>query len=551
MGNDQGDVPLSNALRLFSGNASRMGFVLFAFLLLVLPVAATDDLPERCGAGVRSSHDRIHGLKHGTIQAARPLLARFTDSPSKRFRVHFDTTGPDAVDMVDSSANGIPDYIDACIGSLEHAWAVEIDTLGYRQPPEDGTDGGSAALDVYVRNLAPSGFYGMASPDRLISQSPTDRWTSYLEIDNNYSATDSTSNGRPSYTTTGLDALRITCAHEFHHAIQNGSYAFLNLHRMFYELTSTWMEMRCWPQVRDWAFYASAVLNRPSNWPLSRSSGQNGYVWGWFGNVLAALPGNVMRTTWEKIGDRQTPFAALVASCAESGTSLDDAFCIAADALYRTGSRGAGNTILPGAELLPELAVNSTFDVVGSSSTFTGNIAPFEILAFRFNLTSSSGERAAADALLTLNDARIIASDSLRDRFQSYTISITPSPSMLDVPISTTGWGARLQPDAHCLIVAGITLLESGTIFPQPLELAASADLYVPIPGASVGDAVRLSLLDLSMRPVQTTVSSSVSIYQRRLVATLPVNRDVAPGPYLLFVDDGTHPAAMHKIYIR
>ena len=551
MGNDQGDVPLSNALRLFSGSASRMGVVLFAFLFFAHPVAADDDLPERCGAGVQSRQDRIHGLMDGTIQAVRPILATFVDSPSKRFRIHFDTTGAGAVDATDSSANGIPDYIDECIAALEHAWAVEIDTLGYRPPPEDGVDGGSPSLDVYVRNLAPSGFYGMATPDRLISQSPTDRWTSYLEIDNNYSATDSTSNGRPSYTTTGLDALRITCAHEFHHAVQNGSYALLNQQRMFYELTSTWMEMRCWPKVRDWAFYASAVLNRPSNWPLSRTSSQNGYVWGWFGNVLAELPGNVMRTAWEKIGNRQTPFAALVDACAESGTTLDDAFCVAADALYRTGSRGAGNTILPGAELLPELAVNSTFDVVGSSSTFTGNIAPFEILAFRFNLTSSSGERAAADALLTLNDAQIFASDSLRDRFQSYAISITPSPSVSDVPISTTGWGARLQPDAHCLIVEGITLLESGSVFPQPLELAASLDLYVPIPGASVGEGVRLSILDLAMRPVQANIISPVSIYQRRLVATVPVNRDIAPGTYLLFVDDGVNTPAMHKIYIR
>jgi hypothetical protein len=53
------------------------------------------------------------------------------------------------------------------------------------------------------------------------------------------------------------------------------------------------------------------------------------------------------------------------------------------------------------------------------------------------------------------------------------------------------------------------------------------------------------------MRPVQANIISPVSIYQRRLVATVPVNRDIAPGTYLLFVDDGVSTPAMHKIYIR
>ncbi len=528
-----------------------MGLILFAFLFFVSPLPAQEDVPERCGTGERFGADYIKRIKSGQLLATRPTLPYFVEVMKGAIRIHYDTTGPHAVDTRDTDRNGLPDYIDECSAAFEHAWRVEIDTLGYLPPPSDGTDGGSSSLDVYVRNLGPTGYYGITSPDRMLRQSPTELWTTFLEIDNDYSATDSTSNGRPSYTTTGLDALRITCAHEFHHSIQNGSYAYLNQQRMFYELTSTWMELRCWPNVRDWAYYASALLNRPSNWPLSRSSGQNGYVWGWFGNVLAQLPGNVMRTAWENIGNRQSPFSALVNACSSSGTSIDEAFCIAANALFRTGSRGSNNAILPGAEQLPELSINSTFDVVGSSSTFTGNILPFEILAFRFNLTASSGVRSAANALLTLNDGRILATDSLRDRFQSYSISITPNPTGMDTPISTTGWGARLQPDVHCLLVEGITLIENGSVFPQPLNLAESDELFVPTPGASVGELMRITILDLDMRPIQPTYTSSVTIYQRRLVAPVTIDRQTAPGPYFLYIDDRMNPPVMHKIFLR
>lgn len=528
-----------------------MGSVLFAFLFFVQHLAAQESLPDRCGTGERFGTDHIKRLKSGQLLATRPTLPYSVDAMKGAFRIHYDTTGPNAVDPSDADRNGLPDYIDQVAAAFEHAWRVEIDTLGYIAPPTDGTDGGSPALDVYVRNLGPTGYYGITSPDRMIRQSPTELWTTFLEIDNDYSASDSTSNGRPSYTTTGLDALRITCAHEFHHAVQNGSYASRAEQRMLYELTSTWMEMRCWPDVRDWVYYASALLNRPATWPMSRSSAQTGYVWGWFGNVLSTLPGNVLRSTWDIIGKGTLPFAALVDACAKSGTPINDAFCIAVEAMYRTGSRGGSNTIMPGATELPEIAVSTPIDVVGTGSTLTGSMAPFEVRAFRFNLTNPSGVRASADAIVSLVDGKILAVDSLRDRYLSYELSLSSAPSSSDVPISSTGWGIRTRPDAHCLLVEGIALLENGIIFPQPLDLSSTQTLYVPVSGAQIGDSVGISILDLSMRPVQQVQQATISIVERRIVASVMIDADIPPGPYLLFVDDRRNQPTMHKIYIR
>lgn len=537
-------------MQLFSGSASRMGIVLFAFLLFALPVAAHDDLPDRCGAGVPGVRDRTKDLKHGTIQATRPVLALFVDSPSGRFRVHYDTAGSNAVDLTDASANGIPDYIEECLAALEHAWAVQIDTLGYEEPPRDSVDGGSGALDVYVRDLGPQGFYGIASPDRLLRQSPTELWTSFLEVDNNYSPSDSTTNGRPSYTTVGLDALRITCAHEFHHAVQNGSYGYISQHRMLYEMTSTWMEMRCWSDVRDWAFYTKALLERPSSWPLSRASGSNGYVWGWFGNVLASLPGNVLRTTWELIGQGRMPFPALVEACRSGGSSFEEAMCRATEALYRTGTRAQFNAYMPSASLLPELAVGSTLTASGSSATFTGSMSTGEVRTFRFNLVAPSSEKANADVVLAISDGRLLANDTLRDRPSPYGITLNATPGSQDVPLASTGWGARITPDIHCFVVEGSALVETGGPFPQPLDLASASRLWVPVSGTFIGQEVKITVLNLDMRPV-FDAPVKVEKFERRIVAPVDLDADLAPGTYLLYLDAKSGSPILHKIFVR
>lgn len=549
MGNDKGDVPLSFAARFFSVIASRMGSLLFAFLLFALPVAAHDDLPDRCGSGMRSRPEWIRGRSDGAIQSARPVLATFVDAPSGRFRIHYDTSGTNAVETDDADGNGIPDYVDECIQALEHSWAVQIDTLGYTPPPTDAMDGGSGALDIYVVDLGPSGFYGRATPDRELRRNPTSIWTSYLEIDNNFSPTDS-AGVRPSYTTTGLDALRITCAHEFHHAVQNGSYALVQGHQMLYELTSTWMEMRCYPDVRDWAVWSADMLRNPGAWPLSRADGKNGYRWGWFGNVLASFKNDGLRLTWQLIGQGRSPFAALVDACSQSGSSFEEAMCQATEALYRTGTRGASNTIMPMATLLPEITVQSTLTASGSSTTFTGSLVVGELRTLRLNLISPTSEKANADVVMTISDARLLASDTLRSVRSPYSITLNSDPSPQDVPLASTGWGVRVAPDIHCFVVEGSALLETRGPFPQPFDHATSQTLWVPVTGTFIGQGVRITMLDLDMRPVfNETVR--VTNHEHRIVAPVTVNPSLAPGTYMLYVDEETDSPTLHKIFIR
>ncbi|MEY3386195.1 MAG: hypothetical protein RIR53_1006 [Bacteroidota bacterium] len=551
MGNDQGNVPLSTVARHAGQNMSRTGIVLFAFFFFV-QLSAQHSFPDKCGFTQRSLPDRLTGLKSGSVQGGRPQCQTFADAADGRFRVHFDTSGVHSVDLTDDSGNGLPDYIDECLAALEHAWRVEIDTLGYLPPPTDGEDGGSAAIDVYVSNLGPSGFYGIASADRLLRLTPTEQWTSFLQIDNDFSTSDSIS-GRPAYTTTGLDAMRITCAHEFHHTVQTGSYALIPQHRMLYELTSAWMEQRCWPNVRDWAFAAKVLLERSHDWPLSNSSGRNGYVWGWFGNVLAPLPGNVLRSMWERIGQGRPPYAALVEACRASGTDIDDVFCTAVEALCRTGSRGASNPYIPGANLLPELKPFQKREIPVDGLEVSGSVAPFAVILTELSLTAPSGARATAEVVLASNSGSVLADDTLRERPQPYRFRLTSEPTAGDVPISSTGWGVRLHPASsdYCLAVDGIALIETDVAYPQPLDRSGSRTLYVPVGGVSIGSSVNISILDLSMQPVQPRESVATTIHERRVVAEINVDRDIAPGTYLLYVDDRQGTPTMQKIFIR
>ena len=198
-----------------------------------------------------TEHQRLKLVQH------RPSTQHSLITPSGHFRVHYDTEGSDAVDPADADGNGIPDYIDLAATVLDSIWVLEVEQLGYNPPPADNGLGGGDEYDVYIIDLGRGGgcgisqpLYGCAFPEK--SGAAT---YSHLEIDNNF--TD------PSYVQThGLDALRVTIAHEFHHAIQFGYYASSD-GCWWQESTSTWMEEVAYPHIDDYLQYLNHFLGEP------------------------------------------------------------------------------------------------------------------------------------------------------------------------------------------------------------------------------------------------------------------------------------------------
>ena len=234
----------------------------------------------------------------------RPILSESAVSPSGHFRIHYDTSGRDAVDIVDEDGNDIPDFIDEAATALDSAWKLEVDELGYRPPPSDGGAGGGDEYDVYVIELggANTGYYGTTTP-LSTGTMPT---ASFLTIDNNY--TDAGYGGTSGCNSTrgarGLGALRVTAAHELYHAVHFAYYQPQPQEAWWQEATATWIEEVAYPDVNDYFIYLCAFLSDPSrSLDSGRAVSHDNHIYGasTFVHFLAKRYGrDVIREIWEE-----------------------------------------------------------------------------------------------------------------------------------------------------------------------------------------------------------------------------------------------------------
>lgn len=174
-------------------------------------------------------------------------------SPSGFFRLHYDTTGIDAVSAVDSDGNGVPDYIDRAAAHLDTSLTYHI-TLGYLLPPADNGAGGDDLYDVYFENMS---FYGYAVPDGQGTEAWNDYY-SYIVMHRNF--INFPPNTDPEGNPEG--ASKATAAHEFHHSVQFAYDATEFI--WFMEMDATYMEDIAFNHVNDNYNYLPTYMNNPS-----------------------------------------------------------------------------------------------------------------------------------------------------------------------------------------------------------------------------------------------------------------------------------------------
>ena len=103
-------------------------------------------------------------------------------------------------------------------------------------PDDDGV------YDIYVEDLG-LGYYGVNNLD--FNSLGEHIGSSYIKIDNKYEESD--------YYTSGLDAMKVTVAHEYFHAIQRSyQLQFTTESLFFFEMSSTWIEDMIYPNVNDY-----------------------------------------------------------------------------------------------------------------------------------------------------------------------------------------------------------------------------------------------------------------------------------------------------------
>jgi len=282
-----------------------------------------------------------------------PTRERSMLTPSGHFMLHWDETTFHAVPPEDLSANGIPDYIDSAMVIFDHVWDVEINQLGF-QPPLD-TDGTPVQVyHIYFSNLSA---YGITTFDGFLNDEipsiPGIQLTSYIEIENDFAGS--------AFNTHGLDALRVTAAHEFNHAIQLTYNLWLAggwpVDFYFFEMTSTWLEEILYPEVNDYLAYLDYFFDNVSGEEFNSFN----YLYP-YGNCLylhmleKQFGVLIVSDIWEKIKIKPS-LPAITDVLALNGSSWQKSLAEYGVWLFYTGTRANTTTYFPEGDFYPMINI--------------------------------------------------------------------------------------------------------------------------------------------------------------------------------------------------
>ncbi|MCF7801440.1 MAG: hypothetical protein K9N34_05410, partial [Candidatus Marinimicrobia bacterium] len=286
-------------------------FLLLA--LLVNPVTAWGqaDHSVKCGFGAGNL-----ALRPALRMYDRPELDSSYISPSGNFKIHYDISGYHAVSATDTLPDGTPRFVYEAALAADSAYTLLIDHLGFNPPVSDPTHG--PEYDIYMKNWGGQ-YYGMTYFSSTSSPA-------YLVIDNDYTETN--------YYTHGLDALRVTIAHEFFHMVQvHYSIPSPADYQYWYEMSSVWFEEYCYPEVNDYLAYIQGVFSRNPSPRLDDTYHQYGQ--GLFPWVLDKEYGfsqgkHIMTDLWEQLGTRDPiqNLKTVLASSRWNASSLQEALSL-------------------------------------------------------------------------------------------------------------------------------------------------------------------------------------------------------------------------------
>jgi hypothetical protein len=280
--------------------------------------------------------------------------------------------------------------------AFDSSYNFEVNILGYPPPPKDGNNGDDDKYDVYILNLG-GGLYGATTPETNISGTTT--YESYIEIDNSFSKNEG-------YNSFGIDAARVTAAHEFHHAIQLGNYIFRSDDTYFYELTSTAFEEFVYDDVNDYYAYMPSYFRNTSN-KLEDNSGYNLAVWNIFlterfMNEDPMLGHNIVKRSWEYL-PKNRAIIAVAKAMRDFNKSFAQEFNTFGDWLYFTNKNSKQGEFFTEAENYPLVKSNYTLELEETEKKITFQSKPTSINYFTF-LDFSQGFTDTIVAVLSNSD---------------------------------------------------------------------------------------------------------------------------------------------------
>lgn len=250
---------------------------------------------RKCGFGIinsiKSNIILFSSEKQNILKTlfGRPSLETSVISPAGFFRIHYDTSGSNQPLYVSSWS--VEQNVAEVAKALDSVYKFEVTYLGFLAPPSDGNGGSDDKYDVYIQNQG-GGVYGYTEWESKVGSI---NWTSFMVIDNNYIG----------YYTTGLNGMKVTVAHEFHHGIQLGNYSVLNGNSpyrdadvFFYELTSTSMEEFVYDDVNDYYAYMHSYFTS-TDVAFTKQNGYNLAIWNLY--LQDNFGFGVLKRQWELV----------------------------------------------------------------------------------------------------------------------------------------------------------------------------------------------------------------------------------------------------------
>lgn len=228
----------------------------------------------------------------------------FTSSGG-RYLIHYTTTGDDAPPLTDANVNNVPDWVELVAQTFEEV-ATKYQILNWTLAPTIN----NAPYNVYLRDLVDvilngkrQTLYGQTtSTQALTSRS----YSSYIEIDKDFTAPDFTNAKGGPYTPT--QSLQITAAHEYHHAIQYGYNFFFDI--WYAEATSSFFEDELYDNVNQLYNYIPEWF---TNSRLAIDTTVNTLTGGGYGrwifnrHLTEIHDSGVIKAAWELLASRNSP----------------------------------------------------------------------------------------------------------------------------------------------------------------------------------------------------------------------------------------------------
>lgn len=483
--------------------------------------------PIKCGFGtinnVRMNYDKFSATQKKVVAAllGRPASDTSVVTKSGKIRIHFFKSGVNA-----------PVYdINELVKAADSVYNYEVNILGFPPPPGDFGLGGDDLYDIYIENLG-YGNYGYTDGDQKLTDST---YACYSAIDNDF---------EQGFNTHGINAAKVTLAHEFHHAIQMGNYIYRPNDLWYMELTSTSMEEFVFDSVNDYYFYLPTYFRYPhkSLGNLTIDMGYSRVIWNIY--LKERFGVGIIKQIWDLI-PKERALKAFADVIVKYGSDFKTEFNQFGTWMYYTNFRAVPNKYFKEAASYPLIKYLMSTQFTPPSTLLSVSSEPVSnnFLVFKDNSTTPG------DTLVSiLSNCNIDGAISSPIKYLDFNYTVS-TQKISDRNILNKYYTKYESSNNFILIesnildnipIEGFSTAELDYPFPQPFRYSVNPEISFPTKINGTGKA-ELYIYSAGMKLVYSgamQIRASDKIYIT-WNAIDNQNKKLSSGVYIYFVKSG------------